>query len=257
MAFGFVKQVHTTEPIQLTSALRVPTFCAESGESACITVCTRSEGCTCGCEEVKQAIVNEIHSKGLVARVGRIKAGCNGVCPFGPLVGFPGKGFYYHQLSPGRAREVVSETLEKGHILFDLLHVDPLHATSGRFIYDHPSGFIAAIDEHSCMVQVARYFLEFERGVSCGKCVPCRVGSVRLREILDGIVAGSGRPEDLEEMTAICEAMRFAAYCNYGAFGSGPLAAVLKHFRGEVEVHITQKVCPTGGCENLKKGGGA
>ncbi len=256
MAFGFVKKVHTTESVQLTSALRVPTFCAESGESACITVCTRSEGCTCGCEEVKQAIVNEIHSKGLVARVGRIKAGCNGVCPFGPLVGFPGKSFYYHQLSPGRAREVVSETLEKGHILFDLLHVDPLHATSGRFIYDHPSGFIAAIDENSCMVQVARYFLEFERGVSCGKCVPCRVGSLRLREILDGIVAGKGRPEDLEEMTAICEAMRFAAYCNYGAFGSGPLAAVLKHFRGEVEVHITQKVCPTGGCENLQKGGG-
>jgi (2Fe-2S) ferredoxin len=255
MAFGFLKRVHTTESVQPTSALRVPTFCEGSGESACITVCTRSEGCTCGCEEVKQAIVNEIHSKGLVARVGRIKAGCNGVCPFGPLVGFPRKNFYYHQLSPGRAREVVSETLEKGHILFDLLHVDPLHATSGRFIYDHPSGFIAAIDENSCMVQVARYFLEFEREVSCGKCVPCRVGSVRLREILDGIVAGKGRPEDLEEMAAICEAMRLAAYCNYGAFGSGPLAAVLKHFRAEVEVHISEKVCPTGGCENLKQGG--
>jgi len=255
MAFGFLKKVHTTESVQLTSALRVPAFCEGAGKSACITVCTRSEGCTCGCEEVKQAIVNEIHSKGLVARVGRIKAGCNGVCPFGPLVGFPRKNFYYHQLSPERAREVVSETLEKGHILFDLLHVDPLHATSGQFLYDHPSGFIAAIDENSCMVQVARYFLEFERGVSCGKCVPCRVGSVRLREILDGIAAGKGRPEDLEEMTAICEAMRFAAYCNYGAFGSGPLAAVLKHFRGEVEVHVTQKVCPTGGCEQLRGGG--
>jgi (2Fe-2S) ferredoxin len=257
MAFGFLKKADPTERVQPTSALRVPTFCKESGESACITVCARSEGCTCGCEEVKQAIVNEIRSKGLVARVGRIKAGCNGECPFGPLVGFPGRGFYYHRLSPERARQVVSETLENGHILFDLLHVDPCHATSGRFIYDHPSGFIAAIDENSCMVQVARYFLEFEREVSCGKCVPCRAGSVRLREILDGIVAGKGRPEEMEEMTAICEAMRLAAYCNYGAFGSGPLAAILKHFRGEVEVHITEKVCPTGGCENLKRGEGA
>jgi NADH:ubiquinone oxidoreductase subunit F (NADH-binding) len=55
-------------------------------------------------------------------------------------------------------------------------------------------------------------------------------------------------------MSAICDAMRFAAYCNYGDFGSGPVAAVLKHFRAEVEAHITEKVCPTGGCEKLKKG---
>jgi len=255
MAFGFRKRAPVVEQVQLSSPLRVPAFCQGAGHEACVTVCARSEACPCGCDEVRQAIVNEIHSRGLVVRVGSIKAGCNGVCPYGPLVGFPQKGFYYHHLSPGRAREVVSETLEKGHILFDLLHVDPSHATSGRFLYEHASGFIAAIDESSCMVQVARYFLEFDRGVSCGKCVPCRVGSVRLREILDDIIAGKGRPEDLEEMRAICDAMRLVAYCSYGAFGSGPVAATLKHFRAEVETHIAQKICPTGVCEKLGRRG--
>ena len=257
MAFGFLKRTRGAEQVQLSSPLRVPAFCEGSGLGACITVCARSEACPCGCDEVRQVILNEIHSRGLVVRVGRIKAACNGVCPYGPLVGFPQKGFYYHHLNPERARQVVSETLEQGHILFDLLHVDPCHASSSRFIYDHASGFIAAIDESSCMVQVARYFMEFERGVSCGKCVPCRVGSLRLREILDGIVDGRGRPEDLEEIRAICDAMRLAAYCSYGAFGSGPVAAILKHFRTEVEAHIAQKICPTGGCEKLKKGEGA
>jgi (2Fe-2S) ferredoxin len=186
-----------------------------------------------------------------------MKVGCNGTCPYGPLVGFPGGGFYYHRLTPERAREAVFETIEQGHILFDLLHLDPLQSTSGRFLYDHASGFIAVLDENRCMVQVAKYFLEFDKGVSCGKCTPCRAGFVYLREIVNAIAGGEGQPEDLHTMRAIMEAMRQAAYCEYAGRGSGPLAAILKHFRSEFELHISQKNCPAGECLKLSGRGHA
>jgi (2Fe-2S) ferredoxin len=233
-----------------------PFFCGGQGARPCITVCTRTDPdkCPCDCEAVRSTLEEEIRSRELNVRVAAMKVGCNGACPYGPLVGFPGGGFYYHRLTPERAREVVLETIAQGHILFDLLHVDPLHSTSGRLLYDHASGFIAVLDEGRCMVQVAKYFLDFDKGVSCGKCTPCRAGFGYLQEIVDAISRGAGRPEDLHTMDAILEAMRQAAYCEYAARGSGPLAAILKHFRSEFELHISQKSCPAGECTKL--GGG-
>jgi (2Fe-2S) ferredoxin len=181
-----------------------------------------------------------------------MKVGCNGECPYGVLVGFPQRGYFYSQVSPAQAREVVSGTLEQGHVIFDLLHIDPLKATSGRILYDR-SGFIATIDEGFCMVQVARYFLEFEEGVSCGKCTPCRVGSVELREILERIIDGEGQPEDLQRLDLVCRAMQEAPYCDFARTTSDPVVAVLKHFLSEFEQHIDQKVCPAGACEALGK----
>jgi (2Fe-2S) ferredoxin len=202
---------------------------------------------------VRSSLAEEIRARALNVRVAAMKVGCHGACPYGPLVGFPGAGFFYHRLTPERAREVVCETIEQGHILFDLLHLDPLHATSARLLYDHASGFIAALDEGRCMVQAAKYFLDFDKGVSCGKCTPCRAGFVYLRELVDAIAAGEGRPEDLPSMRAIMEAMQQAAYCEYAARGSGPLAAILKHFQAEFAGHIEQKACPSGGCPRLRR----
>jgi NADH:ubiquinone oxidoreductase subunit F (NADH-binding) len=170
-------------------------------------------------------------------------------------VGFPGGGFYYHRLTPERAREAVFETIEEGHILFDLLHLDPLQSTSGRLLYDHASGFIAVMDEDRCMVQLAKYFLDFDQGVSCGKCTPCRAGFVYLRELVDAITRGEGRPGDIQTMLAIMDAMRQAAFCEYAGRGSGPLAAILKHFRTEFDRHIEQRVCPSGDCMNMRRAG--
>jgi (2Fe-2S) ferredoxin len=252
---GIFKPKHDNRlsPLSKDIGPRRPFFCGTGERGPFVTVCSGNSAgrCSCGSEEVRQAIEEEIRSRGLNVRVAAMKVGCNGACPYGPLVGFPQGGFYYHRLTPERAREVVFETIEKGHILFDLLHLDPLQSTSGRFLYDHASGFIAVLDEDRCMVQVAKYFLDFDKGVSCGKCTPCRAGFVYLREIVDAIAGGEGRPEDLYTMRAIMEAMRQAAFCEYAGRGSGPLAAILKHFRSEFELHISQKSCPAGECMKL------
>ncbi len=240
---------------QATPESKVPLFCQGDDQRPCVTLCAARETCNCGCEEARQALEEEISVRGLSVSVGSMKVGCDGDCPYGPLVGFPRKGFFYRHVRPERAREVVTETLEKGHLLFDLFHLDALKSTSGSFLYDRDSGFIATIDESDCMVQVARYFLEFDRGVSCGKCVPCRIGSVELREILDNIIQGKGRPEDLQRMDLICHAMQDAPYCDFSRGTSGPVVTILKHFRSEFEMHIEQELCPAGVCEELVKGG--
>ncbi|UCG11075.1 MAG: hypothetical protein JSU72_10940 [Deltaproteobacteria bacterium] len=229
-----------------------PTFCRAEDQRPCVTICSPSPECSCDCEGVRRVLEEEISAKNLDLSVGQLKVGCNGDCPLGPLVGFPQRGFFYRQVSPERAREVVTGTLEKGHILFDLLHIDPLKATSGRILYDR-SGFIATIDDSFCMVQVARYFLEFEEGVSCGKCVPCRVGSVELREILDKIIQGEGNPEDLSRVELVCRAMQDTPYCDFARTTSAPVVAALKHFRSEFESHVDQGVCPARVCEKLSK----
>ncbi len=184
--------------------------------------------------------------------VGTMKVGCNGDCPYGVLVGFPQRGFFYEKVDGELAKEVVSGTLAQGYILFDLLHIDPLKATSGKILYDR-SGFIATIDDSYCMVKVAQYFLQFEEGVSCGKCVPCRVGSLELREILERIIQGKGEPEDLQRLDLVCRAMQDAPYCDFARTTSDPVVAILKYFRSEFENHVDQKVCPAGVCEGLAK----
>ncbi len=231
---------------------QVPIFCRRDDQRPCISICAPSSTCECDCEEVRRILEEEITSRNLGVSIGKMKVGCNGECPYGVLVGFPQRGYFYSQVSPGQAREVVSGTLEQGHIIFDLLHIDPLKATSGRILYDR-SGFIATIDEDFCMVQVARYFLEFEEGVSCGKCTPCRVGSVELREILERIIDGKGQPEDLQRLDLVCRAMQDAPYCDFARTTSDPVVAVLKHFRSEFEQHIDQSVCPAKACEALGK----
>jgi (2Fe-2S) ferredoxin len=233
---------------------QVPIFCRSDEQRPCLTICVPSATCECDCEEVRRILEEEIASRNLKVRVGEMKVGCNGECPYGVLVGFPQRGYFYSQVSPEQAREVVSGTLEKGHIIFDLLHIDPLKSTSGRILYDR-SGFVATIDQGFCMVQVARYFLEFEEGVSCGKCTPCRVGSVELREILERIIGGEGQPDDLQRLDLVCRAMQDAPYCDFARTTSGPVVAVLKHFRSEFEAHVDQRVCQAGACEALGKEG--
>ena len=231
---------------------QVPIFCRSDEQRPCITICSPSATCECDCEAVRRILEEEITARNLGVSVGEMKVGCNGECPHGVLLGFPQRGFFYSQVSLEQAREVVSGTLEKSHIIFDLLHIDPLKATSGKILYDR-SGFVATIDDSFCMVQVARYFLQFEEGVSCGKCTPCRVGSVELREILERIINGEGQPDDLQRLDLVCRAMQDAPYCDFARTTSGPVVSVLKHFRSEFEAHIDRGECPAGVCEGLVK----
>ena len=231
---------------------QIPNFCQANKQRACITICVPPETCTCDCHEVRRVLEKEIAASNLGLTVATMKVGCNGDCPYGVLVGFPQRGFFYEQVDGKQAKEVVSGTLAQGHILFDLLHINPLKATSGRILYDR-SGFIATIDDSFCMVKVAQYFLQFEEGVSCGKCVPCRVGSLELREILERIIQGNGEPEDLQRLDLVCRAMQDAPYCDFARTTSDPVVTILKHFRSEFEKHVDQKVCPAGVCQGLTK----
>ncbi|MFO7708641.1 MAG: NADH-ubiquinone oxidoreductase-F iron-sulfur binding region domain-containing protein [Desulfobacterales bacterium] len=245
------RQKHDTRAASGAPAPRPPFGCGVDAAGAFITACAANGACRCGADAVRRAIEEEIRACGLSVRIAPMKVGCSGACPYGPLAGFPGGGFFYHRLTPDRAREAVFETLAKGHILFDLIHLDPLQTTSGRFLYDHGSRCIALLDENRCMVQVAKYFLDFDRGVSCGKCTPCRAGFPYLRELIEAIAAGEGQPEDLQTMEAVMAAMRAAAYCEYAGRGAGPVATILEYFRPEFERHIHQKECPAGECRRL------
>jgi Pyruvate/2-oxoacid:ferredoxin oxidoreductase delta subunit len=107
------------------------------------------------------------------------------------------------------------------------------------------------MDESSCMVDVARYFLEFLQDESCGKCVPCRLGIDRMLEIIKDITEGRGRPEQLELLEELAETVSETALCGLGKTAPNPVLTTLHYFRPEYETHIQEKKCPAGVCKEL------
>jgi NADH-quinone oxidoreductase subunit F len=115
------------------------------------------------------------------------------------------------------------------------------------------SGGIIVMDDRSCMVEVARYYINFLSEESCGKCTPCREGLRRMLQILTGICRGRGTPGDLEELEGICEVMGEAALCALGRTAANPVRSTLRHFREEYLAHINEKHCPAGVCPDLSR----
>ena len=113
------------------------------------------------------------------------------------------------------------------------------------------SGGLIVMDEDNCMVDIAKFFLEFTVDESCGKCTPCRVGTRRLLEILDKIISGNGELEDLDRMEELCEYIKSASLCGLGQTAPNPVIATLKFFRDEYITHIVDKKCPAGVCKSL------
>jgi ferredoxin len=113
------------------------------------------------------------------------------------------------------------------------------------------SGGMIVVDQDTCMVEFAKYFLTFATAESCGKCVPCRIGGQRLLEVLTRISAGAGTPHDLEEIERISRNMREASLCALGQLTPGPVMSALRFFRAEYEAHIHDKFCPAGVCKGL------
>ncbi len=113
------------------------------------------------------------------------------------------------------------------------------------------SGGMIVLDEDNCMVDVARFYMEFICDESCGKCTPCRVGTKRLLEMLTKICDGEGTMEMLAEMEELCEEIRDTALCGLGQTAPNPILSTLKHFRSEYEAHILEKRCPAGVCKKL------
>jgi len=113
------------------------------------------------------------------------------------------------------------------------------------------SGGMIVVDEDTCMVEFAKFFLTFATAESCGKCVPCRAGGKRMLEILSRICAGQGRREDLAAIRTIAEGMESAALCALGQLTPGPVMAALRYFEHEFIAHIDDRRCPAGACKEL------
>ncbi len=113
------------------------------------------------------------------------------------------------------------------------------------------SGGMIVMDENTCMVDMAKFFLEFTVDESCGKCTPCRVGTKRLLELLDKITKGNGTLEDLDRMEELCHYIKQNSLCGLGQTAPNPVLATLKFFRDEYVAHVTDKVCPAGVCKDL------
>jgi NADH:ubiquinone oxidoreductase subunit F (NADH-binding)/(2Fe-2S) ferredoxin/Pyruvate/2-oxoacid:ferredoxin oxidoreductase delta subunit len=113
------------------------------------------------------------------------------------------------------------------------------------------SGGMIVVDEDTCMVEFARYFLTFASAESCGKCVPCRIGGQRLLEALTRIVEGKGIPEDIDTIDYISRNMREGSLCALGQLTPGPVLSALRFFREEFDTHICDRTCPAKVCKGL------
>ncbi|MCU6761308.1 NADH-quinone oxidoreductase subunit 1 [uncultured Roseburia sp.] len=113
------------------------------------------------------------------------------------------------------------------------------------------SGGLIVMDEDTCMVDIAKFFLQFTVDESCGKCTPCRVGTKRLLEILEKITSGKGTPEDIDKMEELCYYIKDNALCGLGQTAPNPVLSTLRYFRDEYMAHVVDKKCPAGVCKNL------
>ena len=113
------------------------------------------------------------------------------------------------------------------------------------------SGGMIVMDEDNCMVDIARFFLDFTVDESCGKCTPCRIGTRRMLEILERIVEGKGEEGDIEKLEALAENIKATALCGLGQTAPNPVLSTLKYFRDEYEAHIKEKRCPAHHCQKL------
>ena len=113
------------------------------------------------------------------------------------------------------------------------------------------SGGLIVMDEDNCMVDIAKFFLEFTVDESCGKCTPCRVGTKRMYEILDKITKGQGTLEDIDRLEELCYYIKDNALCGLGQTAPNPVLSTLRYFRDEYIAHVVDKKCPAGVCKDL------
>ncbi|MCL2718738.1 MAG: NADH-quinone oxidoreductase subunit NuoF [Lachnospiraceae bacterium] len=113
------------------------------------------------------------------------------------------------------------------------------------------SGGMIVMDEDTCMVDIARYYLDFTVEETCGKCTPCRIGTQRMLEILDKITEGRGEPGDLEKLDELGEHIKSSSLCGLGQTAPNPILSTIKYFRSEYEAHINERKCEAGVCKAL------
>ncbi|MDR1863435.1 MAG: 4Fe-4S binding protein [Treponema sp.] len=115
------------------------------------------------------------------------------------------------------------------------------------------SGGLVVMDDHTCMVEIARFFMHFTQHESCGKCVPCREGTKRMLAVLEQITSGNGEEGDIELLLELADTISATALCGLGKTASFPVVSTIRSFRDEYEAHIRDKRCPAGGCQKLRQ----
>jgi NAD-dependent dihydropyrimidine dehydrogenase PreA subunit len=113
------------------------------------------------------------------------------------------------------------------------------------------SGGLIVMDEDNCMVDIAKFYLEFTVEESCGKCTPCRIGNTRMFEILERITSGKGTLEDLDDLKELGEIIKDTSLCGLGQSAPNPVLSTLRYFYEEYEAHVVDKRCPAGACTDL------
>jgi NADH:ubiquinone oxidoreductase subunit F (NADH-binding)/(2Fe-2S) ferredoxin/Pyruvate/2-oxoacid:ferredoxin oxidoreductase delta subunit len=113
------------------------------------------------------------------------------------------------------------------------------------------SGGMVVLDETDCMVNTAKFFLEFTQAESCGKCIPCRIGTKRLLEILNRVTSGKGKEEDVELLEELGQDIKATSLCGLGLTAPNPVLSTIRYFRNEYEAHIKDKKCPAAVCKDL------
>jgi NADH:ubiquinone oxidoreductase subunit F (NADH-binding) len=113
------------------------------------------------------------------------------------------------------------------------------------------SGGLIVLDENTCMVDIAHYYLSFTESESCGKCVPCRIGTKRMLEILTRIKQGEGRIEDIDKLVELGETIKDSSLCQLGQTAPNPVLSTIRYFRDEYEAHTNERICPAGACKAL------
>jgi NADH-quinone oxidoreductase subunit F len=135
----------------------------------------------------------------------------------------------------------------------------PVEALDVRIDYDNlvamgsmmGSGGMIVMDEDNCMVDIAKFYLDFTMEESCGKCTPCRIGNKRIHEMLTAITEGKGTMEDLEKLRNLAEVIKDTALCGLGQTAPNPVLSTMKYFWDEYVAHVVDKRCPAGVCVHL------
>jgi len=110
------------------------------------------------------------------------------------------------------------------------------------------SGGMIVMDNTSCMVDVAKFFMQFCASEACGKCIPCRVGTVQMHNLLKKITVGEATPDDLAQLEELCDVVKNTSLCGLGQGAPNPVLSTLRYFRDEYMAHIVEHVCPAGLC---------
>ena len=162
---------------------------------------------------------------------------------------------YAKGMKPGSTLKLAQTGGSSGSIIPAVLQDTPMDFESFRKAgVSLGSGALLICDQHTCIVDLVKVLLQFFRFESCGKCTPCRVGTQRIYEIVEGISQGRGKLEDLDTLVQITREMERASNCGLGQTATVPIRDMLKHFRTEVEAHILLGSCPTGVCEFSRAG---